>query len=180
MFFRRVKYNQNKLRERYLCELQDYLKYNSFVIVQRIKNGMLSSKNIGKREIKLLLGYDYPKAGWISSEDDVSQLICLFKEIGYSNITRNSYGCRCNVNEMCEAIIKNYIKVNREEIMDRLASCCALTLGRVSYNQMKKVLGFDSSKIDKTSREDINVCILMFLKGTEIPFKYNDTHIYLP
>ena len=180
MFFRRSKRNLDKLREQYLQDLQKYLKHNSFAIVQRIKNGMLSSKNIGNQEIRIVLGYNYPKARWINSTDDASQIICLFKEIGYSNITRIFNGVQCNPSEMCEAIINNYISVNGKKIMDRLEDCCVITNGRISYSQMQEVLGINYSEIDNTSEEDVNECILMFLRGTKLPFKHNDVYIYLP
>ena len=180
MFFRKVKKNSPKWREQYLRDLQIYLKHNSFAIVQRINNGVLLGKNIRTQEVNWLLGTDYPKAKWIDSWDDISQIICLFKQIGYSNIIRNSYGVECNPNEMREAIINNYISINGEKIMDRLAECCEYTNGRISYSQMQEVLCIDSSEIDKTSEEDINECILMFFKGTKLPFKHNNTHIYLP
>lgn len=180
MFFRNVNKNSPKWREQYLRDLQIYLKHNSFVIVQRINNGVLSGKNIAPQEVKRLLGKHYPKAKWIDRSDDLGQIVCLFQEIGYTSIMENSEGIQYKTDEMRSAIIKNYINNNSKEIMDRLTDCCQITNGKISYDQMQEVLGFDSSKIDRDAKENVDYCVLLFLRGTKLPFKYNDTHIYLP
>ena len=174
-----LKRRNTKLKARYSEQVKKYFNNNSFIIIQRIRSGMLNAKKCNQKMLSNVFG-NYPKAPWINISDYISQFVALLTEIGYPIASIKTDYANIDNDKLCQVIIQYYLNINGKEIMDRLADSCIKTEGKTTYEQARIALGFECNQIDSTLKVNVDKCTLLFLKQMGVPFKYNSTHIYLP
>ena len=68
----------------YSEKVQDYLSRNRETFLSKwVEMCNLNQGRISYEEMEEILGPNYPKAGWIDSEDKAAQIQCFFKEIDF-------------------------------------------------------------------------------------------------
>lgn len=174
------KKREQRKREQYSNQVQSYMKQYGISIVKRILDSSSDNNLLSEANIKEALGTDYPKCPWITDDDVISQFVQLLKEVGYEFCYNEMGQLQFKIEDAYKAIVQNHLKFSGREILSRLSECCQKTYGRVSYEEMDEVLGFHYPKAPNVNSCDNRVCIVLFLKETGIPFKFDETHIYFP
>ena len=180
MFFSKLIRCSNKVKAQYSRQAQEYLNSNSLLIVQKICDGVLGSEKLEEEKVRELLGNNYPIAPWVEETDIIGQFVCLLEEAGYIFVRDTNGEVKFKNEDMYKAIVQNHLKLSGMCIMERLAYYCEKTKGRLDYEQVEEVLGFHYPKAPYIGKMDKRVSIIMFLKATGIPFKFNETHVYFP
>lgn len=169
-----------KRRRDYANNVRRYLMENSFSIVKKIYDGTLATQELKSEQVEMILGEDYPVAPWVDEKDIVGQFVEILKEAGYIfSYNRNDPICFKDA-EIYATIVKNYLKLSGDCFVETLGYECERTNGKLTYFQIYNVLGLHYPKAPYVNKEDTRACILLFLKETGIPFKFDDTHVYFP
>ena len=178
--FKKIRRYCKRTRERYSYDVQEYLKRNGLVLMQKLRNGILGSGDLEESKVRELLGTDYPVAPWTDKEDIIEQFISILEEAGYVFSCTEDGKIQFKNAELYSAIVQNHLKFSGREIFERLSDCCEKTHGRITYEDMHEILGFHYPKAPYAVGVDNRVCIVLFLKEVGIPFKFDETHVYLP
>ncbi len=167
-------------KQRYHEQVQLYLQYHGFEIVQRIYNGSLNAHELTEQAVRETLVGNYPIAGWVEKDNIIEQFVTLLGEVGYS-FEKNDQGKYCFKDEnIYGAIVKNHMNFSGCRILEALSDCCYKNDGRITYFEAKVILGAGYPKAPFVNKSDIRACIILFLKETGIPFKFDDSYLYFP
>ena len=180
MFFNKKKRCSTLAKQRYHNQVQVYLNYHGFEIVQKIYNGSLNTQELTEQGVRETLLGNYPIAPWVDKNNIVEQFVALLEEVGYS-FSRNEQGKYCFKDEnIYGAIVKNHLKFSGCNVLAALSKCCQDNYGRITYFQAKVILGIGYPKAPFVNKADVRACIILFLKETGIPFKFDDDYLYFP
>lgn len=178
--FKKLKRCCNKAKQRYSNEVQKYLKSNGFILVQKIYDGVLGTGKLEEKKVKEILGANYPVNPWISESDIIGQFVSIMEQAGYQFSRDSSGEVHFKHEELYSAIVQNHLRFSGKEILERLGDCCQKTSGRITYEEMHEILGFHYPKAPYVVGVDNRVGIILFLREVGLPFKFDETHIYLP
>lgn len=185
MFWNKRKKNSNNeqkndhQKELYAAKVETYKKWKGFKIIEEIYE-LIDSGLIDMDGVKELLGHNYPLAPWIDEKDEQAQMICLLGQMGYV-FERKQDGSLCLKNEEeYKQIVRNYLKLSGSEILEALAMNCTRTHGRISYEEMRHILGFHFPKAPYADKTDLRVCVILFLKAAGLTFNFDENHVYFP
>ena len=178
--FKKIKRCCKKTNQNYQLEVQCYLKNNAFILVKKISEGVLGSDELKLENVQAVLGDEYPINPCIPREDIVAQFVSIFEQAGYVFCQDSSGNVYFKQKELYSAVVQNHLKFSGKKIFERLADCCQKTNGRIRYEEMHEILGFHYPKAPYALRADYRVCIILFLRESGIPFKYDEKYIYLP
>lgn len=180
MFFNKKKRCSASVKQRYHYQVQLYLSYYGFEIVQKIYNGSLNAHELTEQGVRDTLVGNYPIAPWVDKENIIEQFVALLEEVGYS-FSYNEQGKYCFKDEnIYGAIVKNHLKFSGYNVLAALSKCCRDNFGRITYFQAKNVLGIGYPKAPFVNKSDVRACIILFLKETGVPFKFDDDYLYFP
>jgi len=76
--------------------------------------------------------------------------------------------------------VERFFAYNKDRILDGLAELCHENSGRVSYEDMAKLLGTDYPKAPCFDSEDERQQIIMLLMELKLIFREDETHLYFP
>ena len=171
--------DQKRLEQKYFLAVQEYIRNNREDIVINLWELSKKSVEITFAEVKVVIGSGYPKAKWLEADDEV-QILHMLKTIG-CKFGKNAEGKEVfNPKKMYEDIINKHINDNWSNIFECLADLCDEMGGRITYPQLVKAMmlkPFGSTEMDK---QDMRVCVLLFLKELELLFNYDDMYVYFP
>jgi len=170
----------NWVRQKYHSQVQEYLQEHGFEIVGKIYNGVLGNSELTQNAVTEVLVGNYPVAPWVDKKDVVKQFVALLEEVGYT-FTQSSTGRYCfKDKEIYGAIVKNHLNFSGRHILNNLSEYCEQNHGRLTYYQAQRVLGVRYPKAPYVDKTDIRACVILFLKETGIPFKFDDFYLYFP
>lgn len=180
MFYNKKKRCSFEKRQRYNTQVQRYFKYHGFEIVSRIYNGSLSSHRLTEQGVSQTLVGIYPIAPWVEEDNIIEQFVAMMEEVGYS-FSRDEQGEYSFKDEnIYGAIVRNHLKFSGCHILESLSQCCENYNGRITYFQAHMILGTGYPKAPFVNKADMRACIILFLKETGIPFKFDDWYLYFP
>lgn len=172
---RRIKLSK---REEYSKRVQKYLKENAFIIMQRIYSLPNDDVALTNQICMEILGDDFPRLSGTKRTDYKEQFISLFNEVGYTCYKKCAI--YFSKNDLCRKIAKNHLKCSGNCVLQKLATSCDEYHGRLSYEQIQLILGFNNLKIKYKNGKYKKECILIFLKEMKIPFVHDNKHVYFP
>lgn len=178
--FKKFKRCSEKKRQIYDYEVKQYITKNGINIIQGIYINGLNLKKLTVDDIKLTLGDDFPKAPWIDADNITWQCICLLRHIGYEFEYDDKGNIYFEEDKAYKTIVQNHLKLSGNQILDALSDCCEKTNGRIPYDMMKEILGVHYPKAPGIDKSDMRVGIILFLKETGLPFKFDNDCIYFP
>lgn len=167
-------------RQRYNTQVRQYLGRHGFEIVQHIYNGSLSNYGLTEQGVRETLVGVYPIAPWVEQDDIIEQFVALMEEVGYSFECNEQREYSFKDENIYGAIVRNHLKFSGCRILDALSECCVNYDGRITYFQAHTILGAGYPKAPFVNKADVRACIILFLKETGIPFKFDDTYLYFP
>ena len=167
-------------KQRYSNQVQSYLNCHGFEIVQRIYNGSLSTHGLTEQGVRETLVGIYPIAPWVDEDNIVEQFVSMMEEVGYSFSQDEQGEYSFKDENIYGAIVRNHLKLSGCHILDALSECCKNYDGRITYFQAKLILGTGYPKAPFVNKEDMRACIILVLKETGIPFKFDDSYLYFP
>lgn len=167
-------------RTKYFENVQKYLREYGFIIVQRLYSKSIGNFELDNKSIQEILGDNYPKAYWIKRNEHIQQFISILKVGGYKTSGNINTVEEKDICGWCGAIIQNHLKMYGDGILENMTKICKTTNGRITYFQMLKVLGFSICNCERSDDKNMKACVILYLRETNIPFKYDETYIYLP
>lgn len=180
MFIKKKERYSNILKQKYHKQVQVYLSYYGFEIIQRIYNGSLNAHELTEQGVRNTLVGNYPIAPWADRDDIIEQFVAMLEEVGYS-FSYNEQGEYCFKGEnIYSAIVKNHLNFSGRNILEALANACYKNEGRITYFEAKMILGIGYPKAPFVNKSDVRACIILFLKETGIPFKFDESYLYFP
>ena len=167
-------------KRKYSEQVREYISRNGIKTVL-ILNYLKDDINILSNDIiEQVMGKDFPKAIWIDSESVIDQCLCFLKHTGYEVTYDESKGFVFKKEKQYKQIVNNYLKLSGSDIMTRLSECCEKTSGKITYDEMQKIIGVHYPRAPYAIKADYRVNIILFLKETGMLFKFDDNHIYIP
>ncbi len=180
MVFRKKKWYSPKVRNEYRERVKKYMEANALNIVNEIYSGALQGGYLTYFNVSSLMGEGYPLAPWVDRLDIVAQFAAMLEEIGYVFV-QDSYGrYHFKDKELYNAIVKNHLNFTGKKIVTNMAKFCEQNNGRLTYEQVRLMLGFNYPKAPYVDKSDTKTCVILFLKEIGIPFIYDDEYIYIP
>lgn len=83
--------------------------------------------------------------------------------------------------EVYRQIVDNYLKLSGKEVVANLSNFCERSNGRLTYDEMEKVLGEHYPKAGWVDKNDKKKCILVFMEYSGFPFYLADeNYFYFP
>lgn len=180
MLFKEKKRCSKNKRVNYAMKVQNFLKTNGFSIVHKIYEFVLDKKSLNIGRVKEILGPDYPIAPWVDEEDIIGQFAAILDETGYKLSYDENEGICFKEQEVYSAIVKNHLRFSGRNIVERLSDTCMYNNGQLTYFQIQTVLGFHYPRAPYVDKNNVHMCILIFLKEMGLPFKFDDTYVYFP
>ena len=180
MLLKRCNRSSKKIREQYYKDAELYLMNNGFVIMQKILNIGWDLNNIQDEQINQVLEEGYPVASWIDKTDIIKQFVSLFKETGYIQLDIIDGRLIFNNEDDYKTIVQNHMKFSGRDMGFRLIEYCQQANGRLTYFQMKTVLGRHYPRASFLRCGDERIEMVMFLRATGMPFKFDSNYIYFP
>ena len=83
MWFKEKNRCSKRKREKYSEMVKDYLKTNSFAIVNKIYEYTSEKNSLDIEEVRKVLGTSYPVAPWLDENDIIGQFAAILDEAGY-------------------------------------------------------------------------------------------------
>lgn len=83
--------------------------------------------------------------------------------------------------EVYRQIVDNYLKLSGREVVANLSNFCERSNGRLTYDEMEKVLGGHYPKASWIDKNDKKKSILTFMKYSDFSFYVADeNYLYFP
>lgn len=156
------------------------MKCHGFEIVQRIYNGSLGSQCLTAEGIRETLVGAYPIAPWAEKDNIIEQFVAMLEEVGYSFSCNEQGEYTFKEENIYGAIVRNHLNFSGCRVLDALSKRCNNYGGRITYFEAHMILGTGYPKAPFVDKADVRACIILFLKETGIPFKFDDWYLYFP
>lgn len=177
--FQKLKRCSCKVKNDYSKRVEEYVKKEGIKAIKRLYS-LKYLEGLSSEKIIIVLGEDYPKAPWIDEGNITGQFICMLKQIGYDYAYEENGKVYLDIAGIYNQVVSNHLKLSGREILYALSDCCEKTQGRISYEQMKEILGKHYPRPLKSTNIDERVSIIVFLKEAGILFNFDEKHVYLP